>query len=1083
MSRLVLNQLHARRLHGFRTADRCMLTGLGAGLNIVYAPNRAGKSTLALAYRLVIGDDLRKYRSAEIAASWTDGTSDIEAIVVSGLKRETPVPAALPMRYVLDLPEMVGGLSEKDKEATELAIAGNVRIPEDRSLTKGLKGGGDSLRKANKSLRDFESDAKSLETKRARINELDGLIKQASSAGDDSRWMRVAQLQEQISLIDAKNTGVERQSEDAAGRLDDHHTDLSQAEDDVEAAMRKLDSVAPSAGQRAPRLLRESDKSSITTLLTRHEQALADHRQLVKELGKIKGSLDLAVQQLATSIEPDEVVPSAARFADQADRSRAAKCEREAYGNAAAAAMARQEEEKAERVILESPERPRRVLLDLLTSPAKRLAPSMSVMVILGLGVTASISAALVSSISATAVLVLGIVAALLVVIGMVLLRSTPIAASNESATGGSGKPEALLDQWTDLVRKLEQSSASERAWNYVGAWFQGKTDTSPSTDETDVEATWNHWKSVAGLDANATPYHLAMLFDRWQKVQELRPRATSLESQDSQRLKDATEDGDEIRTILGQYNWACALGSNLADEVNSFRKWFELSEALAKAENEWNKNQERINTYLNINGIPDGELLVRSSVMRDRAPVAEDRRNLASRLKGELHELDSASVDHAQIKTATERWCKNGKNDLPAGIELARDASAQLDNFREERNGLDAEIRVFERSSRVAEARSNYDRSLADLMGNCEIAQSNAVWNTLVNSIREHVVREAAPELLAVANAKLERVDAALILRIAPPELDASKEELGLLLIDDQKNGRTGQRFSELATSTKVNAVLAIRLALIKTSEQGFAYPIFADELMAVADESTRKGIARLLVAESADRQVIVLTNQAEDAHALLEESGENASVLTIGGAESSLPKEIRMPPLPAYLVPLGPVEPDFERDVAAHAPGFMFVEETDLVAVGDAPTIAAALEQLTSERKAALKPMLEALHEIHRYVATTTRRIRVNDIENQEWVTRAFQDIIFQILNETGGDPEQFRKKVASIRGYRDNNKTALDQFLITNGFLGVPKPRFEDLVQRARAALGDQPDATRTAQWCAMRYLEFCEKQEDR
>jgi hypothetical protein len=32
----------------------------------------------------------------------------------------------LPMRYVLDMPEMVGGLSDKDKEATARAIAGNV---------------------------------------------------------------------------------------------------------------------------------------------------------------------------------------------------------------------------------------------------------------------------------------------------------------------------------------------------------------------------------------------------------------------------------------------------------------------------------------------------------------------------------------------------------------------------------------------------------------------------------------------------------------------------------------------------------------------------------------------------------------------------------------------------------------------------------------------------------------------------------------------------------------------------------------------------------------------------------------------
>jgi len=278
------------------------------------------------------------------------------------------------------------------------------------------------------------------------------------------------------------------------------------------------------------------------------------------------------------------------------------------------------------------------------------------------------------------------------------------------------------------------------------------------------------------------------------------------------------------------------------------------------------------------------------------------------------------------------------------------------------------------------------------------------------------------------------------------------------------------------------VNAVLAIRLALISKSEQGIAYPIIADELMAVADVNTRNGIARLLVEEAADRQVIVLTNQAEDAHALLEAAGGNATVLTIGGSGPSLPNVIAGSTLPTYVVPLGPVEPDLERDVEAHAPGFLLVEESDLMAVGDASTIAAALERLTSERKAELKPVLNALQEIHRYVATTTRRIGMSDMENQEWVTKTFQNDIFRILNETGGDPNEFRERVTRLKGYRDNNKNALDQFLTTNGFLGVSKPLFEDLVKRARIVLGGQSDANRTAQWCAMRYLRFCDTRED-
>ena len=1080
MNRLVLSQLHARCLHGFRSGDRCILAGLGAGLNIVFAPNRSGKSTLALAYRLVIGDDLRKYRSAVISASWKDGATDKEANVALGLSHDAPVPAALPMRYVLDLPEMVGGLSSKDKEATAQAIAGNVRIPDDRSVNKGLRAGLDSLREANQKLQKIENEARSLEGKRERVKELDCSIAQASTAGSDARWMHVAQFQEQLSRIDAENPGVERQSENADTRLDELLRDLGKEEENVETANSNLDSVAPSPGQRVPRLLRESDRFSIAHLLTKHEEEHAAHAHLTMEFDGIKGSLEIANQQLATGVEPDEVVPSAARFADQADRARTAQCERHAYLKASEAAIGQQEKERADQGDPKSPQRARQALLNLLTATAMRTAPSVSVMVLLGLGATAALLAAFAAFISAVAVLILGGISAMLVVIGLVFLRIAPVKAPAKSEAGGPDEPESLLDEWTDLVQKHEQSSASERAWNFVRAWFQGKTDDSPSTDETDFDATWKNWRVAAGLGEDATPYQLAMLFERWQNVRKLRLEAGSLESQVHGRRKTAAAVEAELRTILERYNWACCPGSNLADEVKSFCNWFDHSKALAEAEGRRDTFQLRIKEHLDGNGVPEGELLPRSSMLRDRASVAADRRDLSNRLKGELHVLDLSCVDADRIRTATERWRKGGTIDLPTAIERANAASTTLVDLRKDLNELKTEIRLFEEGKQVEETRSKYDRSIADLMKDCETAQTNSVWNTLVNSVREHVILESAPELLAVANAKLERVDAELVLRIAPPELDPSKEELGLLLIDDLKNRRSGQRFSELATSTKVNAVLAIRLALIEKSEQGIAYPIFADELMAVADENTRKGIARLLVAESAERQVVVMTNQAEDAQALLDEAGANATTLTIGDSAPVLPREVSVSPLPAYRVPLGPVEPDLERDVAAHAPDFLLVEESDLSVVGDSPTIAVALEKLNDERKAALEPMLAALEEIHRVVATTARRIQSTDIEKQEWFTKAkaFQDETFKILEETAGDPEDFYQRVTALKGYRDNNKNALNQFLTENEFLGVPKPRFEDLVRRARAVLGDMPDATRAAQWCALRYLSFCE-----
>jgi hypothetical protein len=945
-----------------------------------------------------------------------------------------------------------------------------------------LKAGLLSLREAHKGLREIENSAKSLEGKRERAAELADLIHQASKAGADAGWMRVAQYQEQLSRIDAENPGVEHQSKDAAAHLEDHLSDLSLAEADVDTAKQKLDAVAPSTDQRAPRPLRESDDSSITTLLLQYEQALADRGHLVKELSGVQRAFDLSIQQLATGIEPDEVIPSAAKFADQADRARVDRCERQAYAKAVEAAAAQQTKEKADPITLESRDRFRRALLDLLNAYAAQPAPRAGVLVLLALGATAALLAAFASFMNATAVLILGIISAILVGIGLVVLRSTPGAAIAKSATGGFDKPEALLDQWTELVRKVEQSKASESAWKFVQVWLQGKSDTSPSTDETNVDATWKHWVSRAGLCADASPYALATLFERWQKIQKLRLEVGSLESRVNERREAAVLLERELRSILEGYDWVCRTGATIAGEVSAFRHWFEFSEVLAKAEGRLSKALQKIQVHLNLSGIPSGDLSTRTSILHHRASVSEHRSDLTIHLKGELRNLNSSVIDADRIGIATARWCQGEKIELPSGIELALYASSQLDNLRQEHTVLTIEIKSFEEGSGVATARSNYDDSLANLMGDCETAQSNAVWNTLVGSVREHVRLDSAPKLLAVANAKLERVDAALVLRMAPPDFDASKEELGLLLVDDLKNGRNGQRFSELATSTKVNAVLAIRLALIETSEQGIAYPIFADELMAVADENTRKGIARLLMAEASERQVIVLTNQAEDAHALLEEACGNATVLTIGNSDPSLPPELPVAALPTYRVPIGPVAPDFERDVAAHAPAFLLVEESDLASVGRASTIAAALEQLSHERKAALKPMLAALHEVHQYVSTTTRRIRVSDIENQDWLTSTFRDQIFRILIEIEGDPGEFSKRVTSLKGYRENNKNALEQFLRANGFLGVPKPRFDDLVLRARAALGDFPDATRTAQWCAMRYLAFCEMPED-
>lgn len=1077
MSRLVLHQLHARRLHGFRSRDRCLITGLGAGLNIVYAPNRAGKSTLALAYRLLIGDDLHKYRADGIAATWSGGEGEQEAVVEFGLRRHAPTQAALPMRYVLDLQDLVGGLSKQDKDATVQALAGNVKIPDLRPVGRGLRRGLEDLQKGNQNLREIERKAKEVEAHRRELHEVEISIERTMGADTDARWMRVRQMQLQLARMDGDHPGVESQSADALNYLDDYLSGLAKSKIEVEEVRRKLDAVAPVPGQTAPGLLRESDKSSIAAFLADYEKAITEGQHLTQELEGVRGALGVATEQLTTKIEADTVVPSAARFVDMADRARTLRCERLAYGRALQTAATRQEELMAALPATEAPDQTRQSLISLLTPPPTRPFPAVAVLLLLGLGGVASLLAALFAFSQAMVVMVAGIAAALLVLTALVLIRHSA-AGAEKAAPADAIDPAVLLDKWVGLVRKDEEKKALERTWNFVEAWLRGKADTGPGADETEIEKAWTQWREAAGLPTEATPYHLAVLFERWQKTQDLARQAAALEAKAKEWDEAAAAAREKLTGLLQQYNWTCRSEGSPGAEVNAFREWFVHTQALREAEARQRSIEQRVEELLDRNGVPGGDLSIRQSILREREAVSRTRREWDNRFKNELHELQVGEIDEERIAKAVDRWSEGGTVDLSSAIGLALEAARGFQELRDRRNVLETSLRNFERETGMAEARLEYDRALAQLVIDGEAAQANAVWNTLIGAVREHVIRDSAPELLAAANAKLERVDAALTLRLAPPEFDPAKEELGLLLIDDRKNGRIGQRFSELATSTKVNAVLAIRLALIQASEQGVAYPVFADELMAVADETTRKGIAYLLRAEAADRQVIVLTNQAEDAHALLEAGSGGVNVVTIGHSGVSLPQGVELPPLPAYRVPPGPLEPDLEKEITAHAPAFLLVEESDLAAGGDAPSIAVAMERLSAERRAALEPVLEALREVHQFVARNTRRLRPAEIENQDWNTRAFQEQISRILHETCGDPEAFQQRVGSLRGYRDQNKAALAHFLAEKGLLGLPKPRLEDLVRRAREVLGPVPDATRTAQWCAMRYASFCQ-----
>ncbi len=77
----------------------------------------------------------------------------------------------------------------------------------------------------------------------------------------------------------------------------------------------------------------------------------------------------------------------------------------------------------------------------------------------------------------------------------------------------------------------------------------------------------------------------------------------------------------------------------------------------------------------------------------------------------------------------------------------------------------------------------------------------------------------------------------------------------------------RTGLGLSELSTGTRIQLLLAVRLAYIETQEQHYRLPLLADELLANSDDVRAQAIIEALVEISrAGRQVFYFTAQADE-------------------------------------------------------------------------------------------------------------------------------------------------------------------------------------------------------------------------
>ena len=283
----------------------------------------------------------------------------------------------------------------------------------------------------------------------------------------------------------------------------------------------------------------------------------------------------------------------------------------------------------------------------------------------------------------------------------------------------------------------------------------------------------------------------------------------------------------------------------------------------------------------------------------------------------------------------------------------------------------------------------------------------------------------------------------------------------------------KTGHALNELSTGTRIQLLLAVRLAYIETQERNYRFPLFADELLGNSDDVRAEAIMDALVQIArTGRQVFYFTAQMDEVgkwqrHLSDHDDVEHVVVSLEGGTgqAADIPEQAPEIDLPSIPSPQGHDHQSYGR--AIKVPRFDLrrdnLERLHIWYLMDDPnTMYQCLQyQLRSwgqfrflkdkpphfagpdwpmryelwQKRASLIEKWQILHNQGR-----PKHIDREVLQESGAFSPTFIDKASVLLDDLRGDTADFlaRIELGELKGFRDANKVQLREYLTDNGFL---------------------------------------------
>jgi uncharacterized protein YhaN len=454
--------------------------------------------------------------------------------------------------------------------------------------------------------------------------------------------------------------------------------------------------------------------------------------------------------------------------------------------------------------------------------------------------------------------------------------------------------------------------------------------------------------------------------------------------------------------------------------------------------------------------------LLARLGLGEDADAVRRQLETLLPRLPAYRAAVEGLATARAVRDAAARKagaqpeFIARGEANLRVEIAAAQSLADRIEEISGKKGDFERQVAMAKVQAACEQAQVRLEREAAALRRKAEDALRAHVGWLLATQVETQVLGDGMPDVFVRAQALFARFTNGRY------DLPVPRSAADLRAFDREDN--VERTLDQLSSGTRVQLLIAVRVAFVEMREQGARLPLLMDETLACSDEQRERAIidAALEIARQG-RQVFYFTSKPAELAQWRAQAGDTP--LTVINLAETPSDAVRTPvayaaiPDPAgldaeaYAAALGVAAVDFVRTGAGKAHVWYAVDDPAALHT----LLQAGITTCGQLRQPLLAGAIEALLGPEAARRALTRAALVAELERLWWIGRG-QPLTYEALHQSGvlattfkaellalaeakgWDANEFITALKSrvIKGFQERSITRLEKFCFEHGHL---------------------------------------------